>query len=699
MSIRLPLVSIFSRTCVSLLILLARARTNEPEWKTNYVRKNTVCANEECLKYGKHLTEIMNPAVQPCNDFYEYVCGRWTKKHPLPPYFDEWSSDSEVQMKAFHRVREFLSEPIRDSDNADLRKAKKLYHECMKIPNYGIVDPSVIASTIKQIGYFPLMFNQKFHNKSWQGVHNYYLSFTGESGLFSIFLRGQWRKDYMPMLYVRETISPFGLVKDCEMTENQQRKYVKFLFALVKLVFPYEIRQLSQATLKKELSAIVAFRMQLYNIKMEALPTAGIYNPMTVFEMDHRYRLIMKGKKTRAKIDWIEIFQTFQGFEKKESVKSMTFSLENNIYIHLLAQLLSDTPENVIVNHVHLYFIERHTKLDSYLRTVLTDVILQGGNITGKIRYLGRKSPTCISINEMKDAIGKQYVIKYFSKTTKKQVEDLIKEIKQMLKMQIRESPWLNLLTMSMFQKKVDEMKTVIGYPEYYEDSFKILQNPSAATMSPMTIDAFFLVKSNLLSISAAYMNPPIFSPLLPYAVSYGALGEYISHEMYHGFGPHATDFYKSETPWLKKMVSMYDDKVRCFIKKFDKLPVHELKHMHPPPTINGYKTVEENIADTMGVKLAYWTFRKKVWDNKKCQVVPFLPNITCHQLFFISFASAYCSTVTMDTLMENLRDGVHITPRLRVNEAVFNFEEFNQLFDCPKTNHQAKRPTCDLWK
>lgn len=33
---------------------------------------------------AKILTESMNETANPCVDFFEFACGQWNKKHPIP---------------------------------------------------------------------------------------------------------------------------------------------------------------------------------------------------------------------------------------------------------------------------------------------------------------------------------------------------------------------------------------------------------------------------------------------------------------------------------------------------------------------------------------------------------------------------------------------------------------------------------------
>lgn len=216
--------------------------------------------------------------------------------------------------------------------------------------------------------------------------------------------------------------------------------------------------------------------------------------------------------------------------------------------------------------------------------------------------------------------------------------------------------------------------------------------------MSPLKLDAFYLEKSNILSISAACLRSPIYNPLLPCAVTYSGVGEFIAHEIYHAFGPQVVSFGAAKSPVLKKMAADYGEKLLCFIKKFDKLPVQELREIQPTPTVDGMKTLDENISDLMGIQLAFWSFRKKVWDIHQCETLPHMEDFTCDQLFFISYAASFCSISTTDTFLLNLHDGVHSPPRVRVNMATSNFEVFNKIFKCNKDKSEVTHKSCNLW-
>ena len=45
----------------------------------------TVCLTPVCLELSAEILKSMDETKSPCNDFFNFACGQWVKKHALDP--------------------------------------------------------------------------------------------------------------------------------------------------------------------------------------------------------------------------------------------------------------------------------------------------------------------------------------------------------------------------------------------------------------------------------------------------------------------------------------------------------------------------------------------------------------------------------------------------------------------------------------
>lgn len=75
----------------------------------------------------------MNKSVDPCDDFYEYMCGTWAQNVPIPSYAPTVSRPSMFQETVFRRIEGILKTDPEPTDILPVRQAKKWFRSCMDI--------------------------------------------------------------------------------------------------------------------------------------------------------------------------------------------------------------------------------------------------------------------------------------------------------------------------------------------------------------------------------------------------------------------------------------------------------------------------------------------------------------------------------------------------------------------------------------
>ncbi|CAF1085312.1 unnamed protein product [Rotaria sordida] len=73
------LLGMFIISTIVLTVLLARAKTT----KSADVN-NDLCLNPYCIKAANYLVDSLDQSVEPCEDFYQFVCGTWIKNNRIP---------------------------------------------------------------------------------------------------------------------------------------------------------------------------------------------------------------------------------------------------------------------------------------------------------------------------------------------------------------------------------------------------------------------------------------------------------------------------------------------------------------------------------------------------------------------------------------------------------------------------------------
>lgn len=94
-------------------------------------KSSSICRSKECLRTAASLIYAMDEQTDPCEDFYQFTCGRWANEHPRPDSVTSNDWFRERQAHIMRVVREFLRSNITKSEPEAVGKAKTMYRACM----------------------------------------------------------------------------------------------------------------------------------------------------------------------------------------------------------------------------------------------------------------------------------------------------------------------------------------------------------------------------------------------------------------------------------------------------------------------------------------------------------------------------------------------------------------------------------------
>ena len=78
------------------------------------------------------MLDLADLSLDPCTDFYRYLCGGWLTQHAIPSAKSTWSIDSQIIKKRNKKLRNTLESLTNDEDSVE-GKLRILYDKCMDV--------------------------------------------------------------------------------------------------------------------------------------------------------------------------------------------------------------------------------------------------------------------------------------------------------------------------------------------------------------------------------------------------------------------------------------------------------------------------------------------------------------------------------------------------------------------------------------
>ena len=308
----------------------------------------------------------------------------------------------------------------------------------------------------------------------------------------------------------------------------------------------------------------------------------------------------------------------------------------------------------------------------------------------------------------MGEIVGKVYVEKYFPEESKEKMDALIKNLRAAFKDGINNLDWMGEETKVEAQDKLAKFNPKIGYPDKWTDYSTLsidktdligsvkssdvwewkkdvdkLGGPIDRDewgMNPQTVNAYYNASLNEVVFPAAILQPPFFDPNADAAVNYGGIGAVIGHEMGHGFDDQGrkTDGTGLQRDWWTEADG------KAFSERADAL-VAQYNGFEPLPGehINGKLTLGENIGDLTGLQMAYNAYKKSL-NGKEA---PIIDGLTGDQRFFLAFGQIWQVKFRDEALSNQLKTDPHSPGEFRANGIVRNFDAWYKAFNVTPDN------------
>lgn len=301
------------------------------------------------------------------------------------------------------------------------------------------------------------------------------------------------------------------------------------------------------------------------------------------------------------------------------------------------------------------------------------------------------------------DALGRLYVARHFPAAARPRVETLVRHLVEACRRSIAEAAWMAPATRRHALEKLSRLRTKIGYPSswrsynglvirrddlfgnihrarQFDNAFRMarLDHPSESQdewlITPQTPNAYYSPALNEIGLPAAMLQPPFFMPEAEDAVNYGAIGAIVGHELAHGFDEGGRRYDADRMArdwWTEPDERAFRARAEAIVRQFEGYrPVGDLR-------IDGRLTLAENIADLMGLAIAYRAYEL----SRSGRPAPVLDGFTGEQRFFLAWARIWRSKERPEYLRQRLATMPYAPSRYRANGPVTHLQAFHDAF------------------
>lgn len=627
----------------------------------------------------------LDKSVRAADDFYQFATGGWQKRNPLPAAYSRFGSFDQLQEDNNKRINSILS---------DLLK-KNYKHGSMEQKLSDFYKLAMDSERRNREGLTPVkpLLNEMEAAKTKADLQQLQLKYAVEG--YGVGFASYFAADEKNVTTNILSLSQSGLTlgqKDYYLNNDAATVAIREAYKqhLVRMFRLYGFSE-AQATARANAVFRAETALALVSKSVTELrdPQAN-YNKMTLKEFQELYPNIPLEKMANAEgvksayIQEIVVGQPafMAGYDK--------------IYAAATADDLRALMEWDVIQNSASY-------LSDEIREANFDFF--GKTISGrKEDYPLWKRATNQVEAQMGEALGKIYVARYFPESSKKMMEQLVRNLQISLGQRIDAQTWMSDTTKAAAHKKLDKFYVKIGYPNKWIDYGKLVIDPQKSYyenvmacrnfshnrhieekagkpvdrdewyMTPQTVNAYYNPTTNEICFPAGILQRPFFDPKADEAFNYGAIGVVIGHEMTHGFddqGRQYDDSGNMKDWWTATDAKGFEERADMYADFFSNIKVL------PDLNANGRFTLGENLADHGGLQVSYQAFKNATAKKHLKTIDGFTPD----QRFFLAYAGVWGQNITELEIRNRTKRDPHALGEWRVNGALPHIDAWYDAF------------------
>uniref|UniRef100_A0A452SNU8 Membrane metalloendopeptidase like 1 n=1 Tax=Ursus americanus TaxID=9643 RepID=A0A452SNU8_URSAM len=677
-----------------------------------------ICTSPGCVIAAARILQNMDPSREPCDDFYQYACGGWLRRHVIPEtnsrysVFDILRDELEVILKG-------VLENSTAKDRPAVRKAKMLYRSCMNESVIEKRDSQPLLNILDVMGGWPVTMEK--WNESvgprWELEQQLALMNTqfNRRVLIDLFIWNDDQNSSRHIIYIDQPT--LGMPsRDYYFNEGSNQKvreaYLQFMVSVATMLRADLNLPENSYLVREDMAQVLELETQLANAtapQEERHDVTTLYHRMSLEDLQNKFGL--KG------FNWTLFIQSVLSSVKIKLLPDEEVVVYGIPYLQNLEDIIdvysARTMQNYLVWRLVLDRISSLSQRFKEARASYRKALY--GTAVEEVRW--RECVSYVNSN-MESAVGSLYVREAFPGDSKDAVRELIDKVRAVFVETLDELRWMDEASKKKAQEKAMNIREQIGYPDYIleegnkhldeeysnlnfsEDQYfeNGLQNLKAGAQrmwiahgsracSPPRPRAVF---------PAGILQPPFFSKEQPQALNFGGIGMVIGHEITHGFDDNGRNFDKNGNMldwWSNFSAQHFREQSECMVRQYGNYSWDLADNQN----VNGFSTLGENIADNGGVRQAYKAYLKWMAEGGKDQQLPGL-ELSYDQLFFINYAQVWCGSYRPEFAIQSIKTDVHSPLKYRVLGSLQNLAAFADAFHCAQGTHMHPHERCRVW-
>nr|WBW70053.1 venom protein [Lampona murina] len=663
-----------------------------------------LCLTPGCIIAAAEIISNLDESVDPCTDFYQFACGGWFERNviaedrPFASIFYDVNDDLNLQLKTL------LEKDIEASDPPFIKMIKKFYKVCTDEESINEAGSEPLKEVLKNLGGWPVVEGTEWDDSNFDWIES--LKSLRQLGFnHNILLSLSVSPDFKNSLVNKVTLDQTDLGLEDRayyingLNDSSTTAYFKLMVDSAKLLGA------DRNTVENELLKVLHFETALANFTLPEKDRKDydrMYNKYTVKEL----------QELVPQIPWLTYFN---GLLNEEIDDSETVIVTDPNFLKNFSELITPTEKRVLANYIlWRVVLQSVPTLSKEWRNLYQEYISER---TGETQPPPRWEECIFTIGgePLQPALSAYYVRNYFEEESKDLALELVRYIKNEFLYILDEIDWMDEVTRGHAKAKANAIETYIGYPKellndtavmeiyenlkinnesyfenvmavykwFYDDMFSELRKLNTKQdwkvhATVYQVNAFYSALDNSIEFSAGILQEAFFNKNRPRYLNFGAIGFVIGHEITHGFDDNGRQFDidgNNVNWWEETTEEHFKNKAQCMKNQYSKYTVYvEDKNM----TLNGAKTLNENIADNGGLKEAYRAYQSWVKENGPEELLPGL-EYNQNQMFWISAANVWCGKYRPKALKTTIIESRHSPFKFRVIGPMSNLEEFSR--------------------